>query len=257
MKKSVMAPASIHKLESGCNDRKAPRRRSCRQCQIFKGMNGSMPRTRRSRNSTDSPLSKPMVSDQGFEIRDAVFGEMTCTAPACGYQCYSKKTMLTHIAEKHGGTEKADEKKDNDDGVSDRVDALVIAVGGSNDDDAGVSDVGGSSDVGGGAVAAILSLPPTEAECLDRMVKITEEVKKCNILMEAECNSQSPSSPPHLDMRVPDVSLDTSIDTDAETEVEEADEEPNFRFKPTFRFGVRSKVANEAAAASDTNLREE
>ena len=66
------------------------------------GMNGSMPRTRKSRNSTDSPLTKPMVSDLGFEIRDAVFGEMTCTTPACGFQCYSKKRMLAHIAERHG-----------------------------------------------------------------------------------------------------------------------------------------------------------
>ena len=50
------------------------------------GMNGSMPRTRRTRNSSDCPLTKPMVSDLGYEIRDAVLGEKTCTAPACGYQ---------------------------------------------------------------------------------------------------------------------------------------------------------------------------
>ena len=63
-------------------------------------MNGH--RTRRSRNSSDSPLTKPVVSDLGYEMRDAVFGELTCTAPACGYQCYSKKRMMAHINEKHG-----------------------------------------------------------------------------------------------------------------------------------------------------------
>ena len=53
----------------------------------------------------------------------------------------------------------------------------------------------------------------------------------------------------------PDVSLDTSIDTEAETEVEETGDEPTWF--SNFRFGVRSKVANEVATTSAKNLREE
>ena len=82
-------------------------------------------------------------------------------------QCYSKKTMLTHIAEKHGAMD-----KENDDDT----------IGGN-----GVSDVGverAEDEVDGvmaGEVAAVLSSPPKEAGR----------------------SSQSPSSsPPHLDLQV-------------------------------------------------------
>ena len=47
-------------------------------------MNGSLPRTRMSRNSTDSPLIKPTVNDLGY-TKDAIYGELTCAAPGCGY----------------------------------------------------------------------------------------------------------------------------------------------------------------------------
>ena len=81
-------------------------------------------------------------------------------------QCYSKKTMLTHIAEKHGAKDKG---KNNDD-----------TTGGY-----GVGDVEGAEDevdgVTAGEIAAVLSSPPKEAGP----------------------SSKSPSSsPPHLDLQV-------------------------------------------------------
>ena len=47
-------------------------------------MNGSLPRTRMSRNSTDSPLITPKANDLGY-TKDPVYGELTCAAPGCGY----------------------------------------------------------------------------------------------------------------------------------------------------------------------------
>jgi len=216
-----MAPTTS-KPDVGCNKKRStaamtlrPRRRSCRQCQIFKGMNGSLPRTRMSRNSTDSPLITPKANDLGY-TKDPVYGELTCAAPGCGYpgptgyQCYSKKMMLAHIAKHHGTNNNAEE--DN--------------IGGDNGGDNSGNPMGDDSGAAGGTAAAEnpSTPPPPPSE-------------------GAGCSSKSPSpQPPPLDLQVPDVSLDTnvspdtSIDTEAETECEE---EPKLPCEPTFRFGVR------------------